>query len=94
MNKGVFDIIIHAPQRLQICALLSSIGELEFQIIRDKLELSDSALSKHIKMLSEADYVVVSKKGSGGRSYKWISLTSKGKRAFKGHVQALKSIVE
>ena len=42
MNKAKFDTVIHAPTRLQICALLDSTKELEFQIIREQLDVSDS----------------------------------------------------
>ena len=49
MNKATFDTVIHAPNRLQICALLDSSKELEFQIIREQLDVSDSVLSKHLR---------------------------------------------
>ena len=52
MNKATFDTVIHAPNRLQICALLDSSKELEFQIIREQLDVSDSVLSKHLKAVS------------------------------------------
>ena len=51
MNKAKFDTVIHAPNRLQICALLDSTKELEFQIIREQLDVSDSVLSKHLKVI-------------------------------------------
>ena len=62
MNKATFDTVIHAPNRLQICALLDSSKELEFQIIREQLDVSDSVLSKHLKVLEDANYVQLSKK--------------------------------
>ena len=42
----VFDPVIHAPGRLQICAILSRIDEAEFAVIRDAIKMSDSVLSK------------------------------------------------
>jgi DNA-binding MarR family transcriptional regulator len=85
----VFDTIIHAPGRLQICALLSGIDDAEFAMIRDRLEVSDSVLSKHLKQLEEAGYVTLRKAASEGRQRTWISLTSAGKKAFAGHVAEL-----
>ena len=54
MSEGSFDSTIHAPNRLQICALLAPLDDAEFQFLRDSLEVSDSVLSKHIKHLEEA----------------------------------------
>ena len=42
----VFDPVIHAPGRLQICAILSRIDEAEFAVIRDAIKMSDSVLPK------------------------------------------------
>ena len=49
--------MIHAPNRLQICALLETTKELEFQVIKEQLDVSDSVLSKHLKVLEDADYI-------------------------------------
>jgi hypothetical protein len=35
MNKAKFDSVIHAPNRLQICAFLAPLQEAEFQVLRD-----------------------------------------------------------
>ncbi len=85
----VFDTVIHAPGRLQICALLSGIDDAEFAMIRDRLEVSDSVLSKHLKQLEEAGYVTLRKAASEGRQRTWISLTSSGRKAFASHVAEL-----
>mgnify|MGYP000147084029 CR=1 FL=1 len=93
MSSANFDNLIHAPNRLQICALLSTMAELEFQVVKEQLNVSDSVLSKHVKSLTEADYVRFTKRTEFGRQRTWLSLTSKGKQAYLGHVAALKAIV-
>lgn len=93
MSTAHFDTLIHAPNRLQICALLSAVAEMEFQVLRDHLKVSDSVLSKHIRMLDEANYIVVKKRTQDGRSRKWLSLSSKGSKAFGAHVKELKRII-
>ena len=93
MSNANFDPLIHAPNRLKICALLAPVASLEFITLREQLEVSDSVLSKHIKPLEEAGYVVVDKKTSQGRQRTWLSLSTKGREAFKGHVEALKGIL-
>jgi DNA-binding MarR family transcriptional regulator len=93
MSNASFDDLIHAPNRLKICALLAPVTSLEFVVLCEQLEVSDSVLSKHIKSLVDANYVVVNKKTSEGRQRTWLSLSSKGRKAFIGHVAALKEIV-
>jgi DNA-binding MarR family transcriptional regulator len=85
----IFDAIIHAPGRLQICALLSGIDDAEFAMIRDRIEVSDSVLSKHLKLLEDAGYVKLRKAASEGRQRTWVSLTPAGKKAFAAHVSEL-----
>ena len=85
----VFDPVIHAPGRLQICAILSSVDDAEFALIRDRIGVSDSVLSKHLKQLEEAGYVALSKAPLDGRQRTWLRLTGAGKKAFAAHVAEL-----
>ncbi len=93
MTKARFDEIIHAPKRLQICAFLIPLQDAEFQVIRDELEVSDSVLSKHLKHLDAAGYVKFRKGAVNGRQRMWASMTTKGRRAFAGHVQELQRLI-
>lgn len=88
MKPPVFDTVIHAPGRLQICAILSA-AEAEFAMVRDAIQVSDSVLSKHVKTLEEAGYVAVRKAAQGGRQRTWLSLTPAGRTAFASHVAEL-----
>jgi DNA-binding MarR family transcriptional regulator len=87
-----FDPVIHAPLRLQICAMLSQMKQAEFQVVRDELEVSDSVLSKHLSQLSEAGYVNQVKLLTNGRQRTTLSLSSKGRRAFAEHVATLQDL--
>ena len=93
MNKSSFDTLIHAPNRLQICALLDTTKELEFRVIKEQLDVSDSVLSKHLKVLEDANYVQLIKKTEFTRQRTWLSLTSLGRTAFKSHLRELKRII-
>ena len=93
MKNSTFDAIIHAPNRLQICALLSPLEQVEFRVIRDELGVSDSVLSKHIKQLENVGYIKQKKNKVNGRERRWFHLTTKGRRAFEMHVEELKRIV-
>ena len=93
MKKRKLDSVIHAPIRLQICALLMPLKDAEFQLLREELRVSDSVLSKHIKQLETAGYLKLRKEALGGRQRTWVQLTSKGRKAFGDHVEELKSLV-
>ena len=93
MENSKLDPIIHAPNRLQICALLSPLEQVEFRVIRDELSVSDSVLSKHIKQLEDAGYIKQKKNKVNGRARRWFHLTAIGRTAFELHVEELKRIV-
>ena len=88
----VFDLLIHAPGRLQICAILSAADEAEFAMLRDAIKVSDSVLSKHLKQLEEAGYVKLTKAAENGRQRTWITLTPAGRKAFTAHVAELQRL--
>lgn len=92
MSEAAFDELIHAPLRLQICALLAPVQSLPFGEIRDSLEISDSVLSKHLSALGEAEYVEVSRMRSNSRSRRQVTLTKPGRTALGGHLAALQEI--
>lgn len=89
----ILDPIIHAPVRLQICAILSATDEAEFALIRREVEVSESVLSKHARHLEEAGYLTIRKGMFGTRQRTWLALTADGKRAFAAHVKALLQLV-
>jgi DNA-binding MarR family transcriptional regulator len=88
-----FDEVIHAPQRLRICAMLSAAQGVEFAVLQENLDLSKSALSKHLSHLVESGYVTQERSVRDARSRLWLSLTPAGARAYRGHVRALQEIV-
>ncbi len=57
------------------------------------LDISKSALSKHVSMLAEAGYVAQRRAVRDTRQRVWLSLTEAGRSAYRGHVAALHRIV-
>jgi DNA-binding MarR family transcriptional regulator len=88
-----FNEVIHAPQRLRICAMLSGAQKVEFRLLQDRLGLSKSALSKHLTVLVDAGYVSQERALRNSRNRLWLSLTPEGAQAYGAHVQALQQIV-
>lgn len=93
-DQGLFDPIIHGPHRLKICAALSSVDEAEFVVLRDITQVSESVLSKQVKILEDAGYVTTTKGTRDRRVRTWATLTKQGKQAYRQHVAALRAIVE
>jgi len=88
-----FDHLIHAPVRLRICAALDHVREIEFGPLLTLLDISKSALSKHIAMLAEAGYLTQRRAVRDTRQRVWLRLTETGRSAYRGHVAALQRIV-
>ena len=93
MSAARFDELIHAPTRLDIVSLLAASEWADFKFIRDRVGLSDSALSKQLTTLEEVGYVEIRKGFVGKRPRTSAKLTSVGRAAFEQHVVALQEIV-
>ncbi|MGJ9373203.1 transcriptional regulator [Nesterenkonia sp. CF4.4] len=89
-----FDALIHAPQRLRICAMLSQATGIEFREVQERTGLSKSALSKHLSQLADAGYLSEEPFVFKGRSRLMLSLTPAGREAYLGHKEALQQLLE
>ncbi|WP_017590102.1 winged helix-turn-helix domain-containing protein [Nocardiopsis ganjiahuensis] len=92
--RSRLDEVIHSPVRFSVVAALASAGQIEFRVLRDLVEVSDSVLSKQIATLEEAEYVGVTKFRVGRRTRTSLALTPQGRKAFTQHVQALRDIAD
>ena len=93
MTTAHFDELIHPSTRLSIVALLAAVDWADFSFVRDELGLSDSALSKQLSTLEDAGYVAIERPLSDRRRRVQARLTPTGRKAFEGHVAALRAIV-
>lgn len=92
MSAG-FDELIHPSTRLSLVAALAAVDWAEFSYLKEKLGLSDSALSKQLATLENAGYVATQRRLTGRRHTVRAQLTPVGRAAFDGHVAALQAIV-
>ncbi len=88
-----FDELIHPSTRLSIVALLASTDWADFAYVRDRLAMSDSALSKQFATLEEAGYITVDRPLEDHRRRVRVTLTATGRSAFHGHVAALQAVI-
>jgi DNA-binding MarR family transcriptional regulator len=93
VTTAKFDEIIHPSTRLSVVALLASTDWADFSFVRDRLGLSDSALSKQFSVLEDAGYVTIDRLVTNRRRRVRVGLTDLGRKAFEGHVAALQSVI-
>ncbi|MFD0020538.1 winged helix-turn-helix domain-containing protein [Streptomyces sp. NPDC058382] len=84
--------LLASPVRLSIVAALAAVEKAEFAYVRDLVEITDSALSKQVSRLEQADWVTVEKGQVGRRPRTWLRLTEDGADAYRRHLAALTAI--
>lgn len=84
-----FDEVIHSPIRLQVCAILIGADSLRFAEVQAELAITDSHLSKNLRVLADAGYVDQSKHteraGDRRRVVTVLTLTPQGQAAYRRH---------
>lgn len=93
MTEPRFDELIHPSTRLAVVALLAATDWADFAFVRDRLGISDSALSKQFATLEEAGYITVQRPLENRRRRVRAALTPSGRSAFAGHVAALQAVL-
>lgn len=93
MNEASLDPVIHPPKRLAVMAILAASEWAEFAFLRERLDVSDSDLSKQMKILQDAGYVRVAKRGKGRGASTWYRMTRPGRQAFEAHLAFLHALV-
>lgn len=88
------DDVLSNGVRFSIVAALQGVERAEFALVRDSVEISDSALSKQCAVLESAGYLDVTKGRVGRRPRTWLALTTEGRSALSRHLQALRAIAE
>ena len=80
------------PTRLRIVATLAGAGEVEFRFVRDRVGLTDSALSKQLRTLAETGLVSSRRERNGAARRAWVRLTPHGRSVLAEHARALREI--
>jgi len=78
-----FDPLIHQPSRLSIMAVLAGCESADFTYLANVTGLNKGTLSKHLTKLRDAGYLEIEKSFKGNYPNTSVSLTTKGRRAFK-----------
>jgi DNA-binding MarR family transcriptional regulator len=94
VTPGEMDPVIHERVRLAIVSVLAVAPEMSFNELKEQLDLTDGNLSAHARTLEEARYIRIEKGFRGRRPLTTLSLTARGRKAFRRHLDALQRIVE
>lgn len=88
LNK-VFDSRI----RLGIMSSLIVNTTVNFNELKELLDITDGNLASHLKTLEESAFVKVSKGFIGRKTNTTYSITKTGEKAFKQHLDALEKMI-
>lgn len=94
MSLDELDPNLVAPKRLAAMGILAAVRRVEFAYIRDQLDLTDSDMSKQLKVLSDAGYVTSKRTGKAATRTSWFSITREGRRALSSHAAALQRLLQ
>ena len=88
LNK-VFDSRI----RLGIMSALLVNEEVNFNDLKELIQVTDGNLASHLKTLEDSAYIKVQKGFIGRKTNTTYSVTKAGEKAFKAHLDALEKMI-
>ena len=80
--------------RLGIMSILAVNDWVEYNTLKELLDLTDGNLASHIKPLEAHEYITVRKQFVGKRPQTTYGVTDAGKAAFKAHLDALEALLK
>jgi DNA-binding MarR family transcriptional regulator len=89
LNK-IFDSRI----RLGIMSALMVNTEVNFNDIKELIQVTDGNLASHLKTLEDNGYIKVQKGFIGRKTNTTYSVTKAGEKAFKQHLEALEAMIK
>lgn len=88
LNK-IFDSRI----RLGVMSILVVNAEVNFNDLKQMLDVTDGNLASHLVNLEENGFIKVHKGFIGRKTNTTYSITKAGEKAFKEHIEALESMI-
>ncbi len=79
--------------RLQIMSVLVANQRYDFNSLKELLAVTDGNLASHLKGLEKEGYITVHKSYLGRKPNTNYEATSKGKEAFKHHLDAMEQLI-
>lgn len=79
--------------RLGIMSILMVNDFVDFNTLKEMLEVSDGNLASHISALEKLEYLSITKKFVGKKPQTTYAATDAGRKAFKDHLDALERLI-
>ncbi|MBC7866091.1 MAG: transcriptional regulator [Gloeobacteraceae cyanobacterium ES-bin-316] len=80
--------------RLGIMSALMVNNAVNFNELKELLEITDGNLASHLKALEENDFVKVEKGFIGRKTNTTYAITKTGEKSFKAHIDALEKMIK
>lgn len=95
--KGIITNInklFESRVRLGVMSVLLMNEKVDFNSLKNMLDITDGNLASHIAVLEKNKYIKVNKKFIGKKTNTSYSATEAGKKAFTEHLDALESLIK
>jgi len=86
--------IFESRVRLGIMSILMVNDSVDYNTVKELLDITDGNLASHIKALEKAEYISIEKRFVGKKPKTTYSASKLGKSAFKSHLSALEKILK
>lgn len=95
--KGIIhqlDKAFESRIRLGVMSVLSVSDWVEFNELKQLLDVTDGNLASHISALEKKQFIEVRKRFIGKKPNTAFRITEDGKHAFEGHLKALEQLLK
>ncbi|MCF8324575.1 MAG: transcriptional regulator [Leadbetterella sp.] len=89
-----FNKTFESKARLGIMSVLMVNESVNFNSLKELLNLTDGNLATHVKALEEAGYLLVKKEFIGRKPNTLYSVTADGRTAFEQHLSVLEQFIK
>jgi DNA-binding MarR family transcriptional regulator len=79
--------------RLGVMSLLMVNDKIDFNTLKEMLDVTDGNLASHLSALEKSDYIKVTKQFVGKKPRTTYAVTGEGKKAFNEHLDALEKLI-
>ena len=88
------DQMIHAPARLMMLSYLYVVESADYVFLMRQTGLTWGNLSTHLTKLEGAGYVEIEKEFRGKKPHTTVSLTKRGRAAFRDYKKSLRKVLD
>ena len=89
-----FNKTFESKARLGIMSVLMVNESVNFNSLKELLNLTDGTLATHVKALEEAGYLSVQKEFIGRKPNTLYLVTADGRKAFEDHLSVLEAFIK